>query len=154
MSSNKQNKFLIIGYGNTLRSDDGVGQIVVEKIKTWTSPRVKCISQHQLTPELVEKIAIFPNIIFIDACMNNDDEVRAILLPRFKINNKNEYDGHYCIPEYLLYLTQLIYHKSPKSWLITIPVNNLDLGEKLSELAKKGIPITLKIVKQIINKIE
>ncbi|BAQ61243.1 NADH-reducing hydrogenase maturation factor [Geminocystis sp. NIES-3708] len=152
MTNQNKNKFLIIGYGNSLRNDDQVGQIIAQKIEIEALPQVKCIYQHQLTPELAEKIAIFSNIIFIDACVDNN-EVTTILLPRSAINNKCEY-GHYCTPEYLLYLTKLIHNQYPKSYLITIPVNNIDLGEELSDLAKEGIKIALKIIKEIINKIE
>jgi hydrogenase maturation protease len=145
----KEDKFLIIGYGNTLRSDDGVGQIVAEKIEAFKLPNVQCIYRHQLTPELVEKIVLFPNIIFIDACVNNE-KVTMINLPRFDINNQNQY-GHYCTPEYLLYLTNLIYHKSPQSFLISIPINNIDLGEELSDFAQQGVKITLDMIKEIIK---
>ncbi|MBL1211653.1 hydrogenase maturation protease [Geminocystis sp. GBBB08] len=152
MTNQNENQFLIIGYGNSLRNDDKVGKIIAQKIEIEALSQVKCIYQHQLTPELVEKIAIFSNIIFIDACVNNN-EVTTILLPRCEINNQSEY-GHYCTPEYLLYLTKLIYNQSPQSYLITIPVKNIDLGEELSDLAKEGVKIALKIIKEIINKIE
>ncbi|MGI0481543.1 hydrogenase maturation protease [Geminocystis sp. CENA526] len=142
------NSWLIIGYGNTLRNDDGVGQIIAQTIEKSSFLNVKCIYQHQLTPELVENIKLFQNVIFIDASVESL-KVDVINLPRFNINNYAEY-GHYCNPEYLLYLTKLIYNESPKSYLITIPIENIDLGENLSPLAKKGMEKAVKIITEMI----
>lgn len=160
------NNCLIIGYGNTLRNDDGVGQIVAKKVEELSLNSVECIYQHQLTPELVEKIKDFYQVLFIDASIDrvapfhdrteplrDRTEVKLINLPRFNINNTNNY-GHYCNPEYLLYLTELIYHKNPQSFLITIPIENLNLGEELSLLAEKGMEKSIEIIKEIIREIE
>jgi Ni,Fe-hydrogenase maturation factor len=32
--------YFVIGYGNTLRSDDGVGQIIAKQIARWNLPNV------------------------------------------------------------------------------------------------------------------
>lgn len=58
---------LIIGYGNNLRSDDGVGRYLAEIIEQQQLPLVKALSVHQLTPELVLEIADSQAVIFIDA---------------------------------------------------------------------------------------
>lgn len=141
-------EFLIIGYGNTLRSDDGVGQIVAMKVEKWNLPQVKSIYFHQLTPELAEKIAEFDTVIFIDACLNSN---QVELKPVEKENLLNNNSGHYCSPEYLLYLTKFLYQKTPQAWLITIPIQNLDLGENLSFVAEKGITEALKKIENLIN---
>lgn len=146
----KEGIFLIIGYGNTLCSDDAVGQVVAQQVEKWNLSEVCCIYQHQLTPELVEVIKNFTTIIFVDACLNSNGLVNFISLPRLNINNQDSH-GHYCNPEYLLYLTELIYQKLPKSYLITIPIHNLDLGEDLSDLAQQGVKESLIIIQKFIN---
>lgn len=146
------NNWLIIGYGNTLRNDDGVGQIIVKNIEKLMLNNVKCIYQHQLTIELVEKIKGFNKVIFVDASLDIT-EVHLIKLPRYNINNYQDY-GHYCNPEYLLYLTELVYHQNPESFLIIIPIENINLGEKLSLLAEKGKEKALEIIKKIVLKVE
>ncbi|WP_017292424.1 hydrogenase maturation protease [Geminocystis herdmanii] len=168
IKNNKENdhKCLIIGYGNTLRNDDGVGQIVAKKVEELSLNNVECIYQHQLTPELVEKIKDFYQVFFIDAShdraapfhdrtvpLRDRTEVKLIKLPRLNIDNSQDY-GHYCNPEYLLYLTNLIYHKNPESFLITIPIENLNLGEELSILAQKGMEKAIEIIKEMILKTE
>jgi hydrogenase maturation protease len=60
---------LIIGYGNTLRGDDGVGwvagQLLERKLRLDHSVKVTVVQQ--LTPELVEHISRAGLVIFIDA---------------------------------------------------------------------------------------
>lgn len=161
ITSSRQNyhKWLIIGYGNTLRNDDGVGQIIAKRLEELRLNNIESIYQHQLTPELVERMKDFYKVVFIDASLDraapfhDQTEVNLINLPRFNIDNSQDY-GHYCNPEHLLYLTELIYQKNPQSFLITIPVENLNLGEELSILAKKSMEKAIEIIKEIIREIE
>ncbi len=57
----------MIGYGNTLRSDDGVGPRVAMAVASWGWPGLKAIAVHQLTPELAEPLAAAELAIFVDA---------------------------------------------------------------------------------------
>ncbi|WP_243147377.1 hypothetical protein [Scytonema sp. UIC 10036] len=58
--------FLIIGYGNNLRSDDAVGQRVSDAIATWKLPDVRSLSVCQLTPELTNILATVDVAVFVD----------------------------------------------------------------------------------------
>lgn len=149
MNNKLEKKYLVIGYGNTLRCDDGIGQIIAEEIESFKVDGLQCIYQHQLTPELVEKIYQFSTVIFIDASINHQ-EVMVINLPRMDVNYSQQ-QGHFCHPEYLLYLTDLLYQKKPSSFLITIPIINLDLGEELSPLALQSKQKALTIIKEMIK---
>ena len=60
--------WLVIGIGNTLRRDDGLGPWLAEKIAAWCLPAVATCSVHQLTPELVDAIARHERVLFLDAC--------------------------------------------------------------------------------------
>ncbi|HEY9173382.1 MAG TPA: hydrogenase maturation protease, partial [Verrucomicrobiae bacterium] len=48
---------LVIGYGNTLRRDDGIGPKVAEAVAELNLPGVRSLACPQLTPELAEPIA-------------------------------------------------------------------------------------------------
>jgi Ni,Fe-hydrogenase maturation factor len=59
---------LVIGYGNTLRRDDGVGVRAAELIAA--DPRLahaRVLAVHQLTPELALDIGAVSLVIFVDA---------------------------------------------------------------------------------------
>lgn len=144
----KKSQILVIGYGNTLRSDDGIGQIVAMEVEKFNLPQVRSIYLHQLTPELAEKIALFETVIFIDASIKHK-KVELINLKKLKFNNNWT---HYISPESLLYLTEIMYEKTPLAWLITIPIKDLNFGENLSNLAQKGKQQGLEIIKNLINK--
>src|ERR1700760_3046932 len=62
-------KVLVVGYGNPLRADDGLGCHVAREIAHHLSndPRVEVVPCHQLAPEIAEKIAKADFVIFIDA---------------------------------------------------------------------------------------
>src|SRR5690348_4191750 len=54
---------LVIGYGNPLRRDDGVGWAVASGL----AGRFETIAVHQLTPELAEPISRARHVVFVDA---------------------------------------------------------------------------------------
>src|SRR3954471_12797688 len=63
-------EILVIGYGNPLRGDDGVGCVVAEELaKRLCDPtsKIEVVACHQLTPEMAEAVAETRAVIFIDA---------------------------------------------------------------------------------------
>ncbi|MCL4804536.1 MAG: hydrogenase maturation protease, partial [Anaerolineae bacterium] len=64
------NDFLVIGYGNPLRGDDGVGWRVVEALEESLSAS-SLIAVHQLTPELAGTISEVGQVVFVDATAGN-----------------------------------------------------------------------------------
>ena len=68
MSSKRH--FLVIGYGNTLRGDDGVGPHVAEAIGAMRLPEVHTIVCQQLSPEHAAPISLAETVIFVDAAVD------------------------------------------------------------------------------------
>ena len=60
---------LVIGYGNELRRDDGLGPQAARAVAGWGMPGVLALSCHQLTPELAEIVADAEEALFIDAAV-------------------------------------------------------------------------------------
>jgi len=63
---------VIIGYGNTLRGEDGFGVDVIEKLQNYNLVDTKLISTFQLTPELCLELLEANEIIFVDAAYGED----------------------------------------------------------------------------------
>ena len=139
---------LIIGYGNNLRSDDGVGRYLAEIIDQQELPLVKTLSVHQLTPELVLEITESKAVIFIDATASLTDE---ITLQSLEPSQDKTRLGHTSNPEQLLSLCKNLYHKCPSAWLLTIPTNNFEFGETFSDLTQNAIAPALVILTQLIK---
>lgn len=146
--------FLIIGYGNTLRSDDGIGPRVAEAIAAWRLPNVRAIALHQLTPELAESLASAEVAIFVDARVG-DPTAPGHANVTFESIAATDADPaeaiapseHTSDPRRLLALTKRIYGRCPQAWLVSIPGVNFELGETLSEQARHGVDIALRRIR-------
>ena len=63
---------LIIGFGNSLRRDDGAGPALANMVLAHESfEDIRIIKAHQLTPELAEEVAApdVSAVIFMDSCV-------------------------------------------------------------------------------------
>lgn len=143
--------YLVIGYGNTLRSDDGAGQIVANQIASWNLPRMRSLAVHQLTPELAEDIANVDTVIFVDAVISSKQNLEKTEMKILECDDKYLNLGHIENPRSLLYLSKIIYNKIPKAYWILIPAINFEFGEKISDITKKGIEQSLAKIESIIN---
>jgi hydrogenase maturation protease len=143
--------YLVIGYGNTLRSDDGAGQIVANQIARWNLPNVRSLAVHQLTPELAEELASTDIVIFVDAVISSEQNLEKIEIKTLEVDNKYLNLGHTENPRSLLYLSKILYKKLPIAYWILIPAINFDFGEEISFLTQQGITQTIKAIKQIIE---
>ena len=146
MRLSSSDPILIIGYGNSLRSDDGAGIRVIEAIEQQSWPGVRSLAVHQLTPELAAEIAIASAVIFVDATLSEFIEVRS-----FVLNLDGIKLGHHSNPEALLALTLSLYERVPPAWGIFIPGINFEFGEELSPKAQKGVKLALEAIQTIVN---
>ncbi len=58
---------LVIGLGNPLRSDDGIGWRLAAQLPARAGLVVRC--RQQLTPELAEDLAAAERVLLLDACL-------------------------------------------------------------------------------------
>ena len=72
----QRDDFLIIGYGNTLRGDDGAGPRVAEAVAALNYPGVRTLVCPLLTPELADPISRAGAVLFVDAAVDAPHEVR------------------------------------------------------------------------------
>jgi hydrogenase maturation protease len=140
---------LLIGYGSPLRSDDAVGQRIAETIATWGMPNVESIAVHQLTPELIEKLAHTDVAIFVDAYPASSwQAVQVRPLPSASAGVSL---GHWCEPQTLLSMTQALYGCQPSSWQVMVPGANFQLGDELSAIAAQGMEVALQDIERLIQ---
>jgi hydrogenase maturation protease len=126
---------LVIGYGNTLRSDDGVGPRVAEAVAALNLPGVRTLSCDLLTPELADPVSRVRLAIFVDAAVDFPREVRLReLVPA----ESSQVMAHAASPRTILALARDVFGRCPKAWWLTIPAEHLELGEQLSPLASRG----------------
>ncbi|HIK27333.1 MAG: hydrogenase maturation protease [Oscillatoriaceae bacterium SKW80] len=149
----KKEKILAIGYGNTLRSDDGAGQIVATTVEAWNLPFARAIAIQQLTPELAEDISQAQLVIFIDAYPvdKNAQENSLKIMRIFPNEEAGNFSAHVSDPRALLALSQTLYHHSPPAWWLLIPAVNFDFGEELSPITSQGVAEALEQIWRLLK---
>lgn len=125
--------FLVIGYGNPLRGDDGVGWAVVEQMErnaAAISPPLSLLTRHQLLPELADQLAQASGVVFIDATVNG--EPGSIHITPLTPDTHGPASSHQMGPGVLLAYTQELYNHCPPATLITITGASFGYEEKLT----------------------
>lgn len=143
-------EFLVIGYGNTLRRDDGVGVKVAEAIAALNLPGVRVITRHQLVPELAEPLSRALAAIFVDAAIVpgvKDLELRDIVA-----RQGGQILAHAADPRSLLTLAGQIFGRSPPAWSLAIPVADFSFGDGLSPQAESGLAAAVKQITQLASR--
>ncbi|MFO1476736.1 MAG: hydrogenase maturation protease [Verrucomicrobiota bacterium] len=138
---------LVIGYGNTLRNDDGVGPRVADALDQLRLPGVSVITCHQLNPELAESVSQSTRVVFVDASVEAAREVR---LRPIAASASTQLMAHAADPGTLLALARDVYGRCPATaeWL-TIPIERLGFGEELSPFAQEGFQQAIAILKNL-----
>jgi hydrogenase maturation protease len=146
----KQDKYqiLVIGYGNTLRGDDGVGYQIGETIADWQIPQVRSIAIHQLLPELAIAMADVDIVVFIDAIASINSLTQNINITPLPPDSDVTFSTHIITPQLLLSLTQRLYSKTPDAYLLTIPAIDFTLGNTLSPITSTGQKLALDFLKR------
>lgn len=133
MSLSTRPKFLVVGIGNTLRSDDGVGSYICEEIEALSLPGTVTLIVQQLMIELVEEMTLFDHIILVDAAVNQKD---VQFEPITDIDNSPVSTSHHVNASLLQALAMKLYNKPLSLWVCAIPAKNLGNGETISPKTK------------------
>src|SRR5436190_15561011 len=135
---------LVIGYGNELRRDDGVGPQVARTVAGWNLADVTALACHQLTPELLEILGRANAVCFVDA--TNDSSADAAILEPIQ-PAADTLLGHMSSPQALLALVEALSGRCPQAWLLTIRGHDFGFGEGLSPETTGGLEQALHILR-------
>jgi len=143
-------KILVIGYGNTLRGDDGVGWHVAESLQgAWRDRRVEVRALPLLPPELTLDLAYSRAVLFIDA----DCQLQPLawaLEPIVPTAQSALFTSHLS-PSNLLFLTRWLYRRHPQARLLRIGVGHFDFDEKLSPAMSDLLPQLTSAAKNLVT---
>jgi hydrogenase maturation protease len=130
---------LIIGYGNPLRGDDGLGWHAAERLRLAVrDPNVEILAIHQLTPELMDPISRAGRVIFLDACVGTvpgEIEERTVE-PQAAAGAAF---SHHSTPAALLAGACALYGRAPQATLIAMTGVDFSLSDQLSEEAGRQV---------------
>ncbi len=126
--------WLVIGIGNTLRRDDGLGPWLAERVADWRLPNVTTRIVHQLTPELAAEIVNHDYILFLDASRSSDE---FALIELTRTVGPTQF-GHALSPAQLLAWAELLDGGQRRAWITAVPGSDFDFGEGLSVAAERA----------------
>ncbi len=129
---------LVIGIGNPLRGDDGVGPLLAEEAGGR--------SVHQLTPELAEEIAPLQAVLFIDAWLapvGAGPELLAFSPSGVEPapHGPGSAGSHRLEPEQLLAACEALYGCRPRGHLLRVPGFAFGHGAALSAGLRESLPL-------------
>jgi hydrogenase maturation protease len=139
---------LVIGYGNTLRRDDGVGPQVAEAVAALGLSGVRTLVCHQLTPELADPISRVQTVVFVDAAAH---AVTTPKLARLTPADSVQLMAHTSSPEHLLALARELFGHVPAGWLLAIPADDFNFGEGLSAQAQQGLAPAVDEIRRLVQ---
>jgi hydrogenase maturation protease len=137
---------LVIGYGNTLRSDDGVGPKVADAVAALALPGVRALAFPLLTPELADPVSQARVVIFVDAAV---DAPREVQMRKLAPADTSQIMAHSASPATLLALARDVFGHAPEAWLLTIPAESIGIGEGLSAFTRRGLDTAIEEIKRV-----
>ena len=137
---------LVIGYGNPLRCDDGVGPRVVEAVEELKLPAVRTLVCQQLSPEHAEPISRARTVVFVDAAVDAPTEVQ---LRKLEPGGTTQLMAHAADPRTMLALARDVFGHVPQAWWLTIPAVKLGFGDDLSPAARRGFDKAVQEIKNL-----
>lgn len=143
-------RVVVVGYGNTLRSDDGLGWHAAERLAD--DPRldgVDVIQRHQLTPELAFDISAASLVVLIDASSRRAPgefcvervEPAAGAGPR---------GSHHLTPATLVALAHELYGCAADVLVVSCGVQSLEIGDRLSPVVEEALPRLVDAVAELV----
>ena len=130
-------EFVIIGYGNPQRRDDGIGPYIVDRLRPIFKHRrnVHLLVRHQLEPGIIDTLKIADRILFVDASAEALAEGRQWAEVRPELDTM-PFLIHQVAPAFIVGLLQSLYHRHPQTWIISVEGADFGFGTGLSANAR------------------
>ena len=135
------NKTLLIGIGNSGRSDDGLGWKFVEMISGNGYDFIDYEFRYQLQIEDAALISKYDTVIFVDSSYDkfrNGFELKSCIAASHSF-----FFSHAQAPGAILCLANRLYDKFPKAFILGITGKDWELGTQLGQEAEKNLQAAL-----------
>jgi hydrogenase maturation protease len=113
----------IIGYGNTLRGEDGFGVEVLKQLQKQKLKDTKLIEMYQLTPELCLELLEVDEVIFIDAVYMENYNY-SLILPLTSYTDSNL--SHHISPFTIIEMLSSVYQKNLSFLVFSMATSSFD----------------------------
>lgn len=148
-------RVLIIGFGNPLRGDDGIGWSAAQTLSQESeSPEVHVIACHQLTPELAQDVSEAESVIFVDAARDlSPGKIRCVpvVTAREAQHSPPVSYSHHVSPLTILNLCREVYSVEPRVFLVSVGGERFEEVDGLSATAAKALNEVIASVQNFIS---
>ncbi len=142
---------LILGIGNSGRSDDGLGWAFCDQLPSRVKSMVEISYRYQLQIEDAAYISEFDQVVFVDATC--DAEVKKVKWERVEPKQVFEFSTHALSAETIVSLCNQLYNKAPMVYMLSLRGEQWELNTGLSRLAKGNLKIGIELLSnQILTK--
>lgn len=143
-------RVLIIGIGNSLQGDDGLGWRVARELSSeLVRDNVQIFPTHQLTPEMSEMASRAERVLFIDAA--RDGKPGTLSCVPLAPATQSGRHSHVLSPAALLKLAQELYQRCPPAYLLTMAGESFGTGDTLSPAVSAALPLLKAKILQLID---
>ena len=148
MSDEEAKDILIIGIGNSGRSDDGLGWLMLDEIKKKFI-HVDLLYRYQLQIEDAELLSHYPTVIFVDATKENTKN--GFFFKPCHPNNGLGLTSHMLEPETILWLENQLYETKPATFVLGIEGKKWGLSLEPSEIGLSNLRMARDFLEENIN---
>jgi hydrogenase maturation protease len=130
---------LVVGFGNTLRGDDGVGPRVAELLaREDVLPGATIVTRHQIAPELAADIAAARLVVLIDARQDGGRPGDVRVEP--VVGSGGPIGSHAVDVRAVVDLAERVYAHAPPVVVVGVSAEQFDLGSGLSDAVESSLP--------------
>lgn len=144
---NTQNQLLLIGIGNSGRSDDGLGWAFVETMAQNEAFTGDTLLRYQLQIEDAAQISEYKQVIFVDA--HQGKLKKGFSFNQCSASNDFSFTTHRLAPGTVLHLCRELYEQNPSAYLLLIDGENWELDIGLSQKAQQNLQNALVFFTQL-----
>jgi hydrogenase maturation protease len=141
---------VVVVYGNSLRSDDGVGWHVARLLDV--DPRLDgetVLARHQLTPELAADVSRASLVVLVDAAADGDPG--SVSVRQIEPRPATPTWSHHLDPETLAGLAEALYGAVPPIMLVSVAAGSFAEGDGLSSPLRQVLPEVVEVVTGVVG---
>lgn len=144
-------RYLVIGCGNDLRSDDCAGREVARRIETLGIDGVAVRSVTQLVPELAVDVADADHVVVVDASI----DVAELTVSELDLDDHQSSSAattHHVTPASLVHLARMLDGAPPSSvTVVAVPAHDLGFGEMMSARTVTAIEEAVALLTRLVT---
>jgi hydrogenase maturation protease len=145
-----RSRVLVIGWGNSLRGDDGLGWHAASLLAAdQRLAGARVLARHQLTPELAEDVGRASLVVLVDARAGHGPP-GEITVTTVEPDPAAPALTHHLDPGALSALAAELYGRVPPVLLVSVGAASFEAGERLSAAVAAALPEVVATVARLV----